>query len=130
MTAPADATAPVDAASRHRWRVLALLSLAELLAMSLWFSGSAVVPALQSEWHLSDSTATWLTIAVQLGFVCGTLLSALLNLPDIIKTRYLVAACGIAGAVSNATFGYYAQGPRLGITMRFLTGLFLAGVYP
>lgn len=98
--------------------------------MSLWFSGSAVVPALQSEWHLSDSTATWLTIAVQLGFVCGTLLSALLNLPDIIKTRYLVAACGIAGAVSNATFGYYAQGPRLGITMRFLTGVFLAGVYP
>lgn len=130
MTAPADATAPVDAASRHRWRVLALLSLAELLAMSLWFSGSAVVPALQSEWRLSDSTATWLTIAVQLGFVSGTLLSALLNLPDIIKTRYLVAACGIAGAVSNATFGYYAQGPRLGITMRFLTGVFLAGVYP
>ena len=130
MTAPADATAPVDAASRHRWRVLALLSLAELLAMSLWFSGSAVVPALQSEWRLSDSTATWLTIAVQLGFVCGTLLSALLNLPDIIKTRYLVAACGIAGAVSNATFGYYAHGPRLGVTMRFLTGVFLAGVYP
>jgi MFS family permease len=130
MTAPADATAQVDAASRHRWRVLVLLSLAELLAMSLWFSGSAVVPALQSEWRLSESTATWLTIAVQLGFVCGTLLSALLNLPDIIKTRYLVAACGIAGALSNATFGYYAQGPRLGITMRFLTGVFLAGVYP
>ena len=130
MTAPADATAQVDAASRHRWRVLALLALAELLAMSLWFSGSAVVPALQSEWRLSDSTATWLTIAVQLGFVCGTLLSALLNLPDIIKTRYLVAACGIAGAVSNATFGYYAHGSRLGVTMRFLTGVFLAGVYP
>jgi MFS family permease len=130
MTAPADATAQVDAASRHRWRVLVLLSLAELLAMSLWFSGSAVVPALQSEWRLSESTATWLTIAVQLGFVCGTLLSALLNLPDIIKTRYLVAACGIAGALSNATFGYYAEGPRLGITMRFLTGVFLAGVYP
>ncbi|HZI85707.1 MAG TPA: MFS transporter, partial [Pyrinomonadaceae bacterium] len=130
MTAPADATAQVDAASRHRWRVLVLLSLAELLAMSLWFSGSAVVPALQSEWRLSESTATWLTIAVQLGFVCGTLLSALLNLPDIIKTRYLVAACCFAGAVSNATFGYYAQGPRLGVTMRFLTGVFLAGVYP
>src|SRR5688500_623438 len=129
MTAPADATAQVDAASRHRWRVLVLLSLAELLAMSLWFSGSAVVPALQSEWRLSESTATWLTIAVQLGFVCGTLLSALLNLPDIIKTRYLVAACCFAGAVSNATFGYYAQGPRLGVTMRFLSGVFLAAVY-
>jgi MFS family permease len=98
--------------------------------MSLWFSGSAVVPALREEWTLSDSTSTWLTIAVQLGFVCGTLLSAFLNLPDIIRARYLVAVCALAGAATNATFGYYAQGPSLGITTRFLTGVFLAGVYP
>jgi MFS family permease len=129
MSAPADPTALVEAGPQ-RWRVLALLSIAELLAMSLWFSGSAVVPALRWEWNLSDSNASWLTIAVQLGFVCGTLLSAFLNLPDIIRTRYLVAVCALAGATTNATFGYYAQGTGLGITMRFLTGLFLAGVYP
>jgi MFS family permease len=104
--------------------------MAELLAMSLWFSGSAVVPALRGEWSLSDSTSTWLTIAVQLGFVCGTLLSAFLNLPDIIRARYLVAVCAMAGAATNAAFGYYAHGPGVGITMRFLTGVFLAGVYP
>src|SRR4030095_3222744 len=62
-----------------RWRALALLSTAELLGMSLWFSGSAVVPALRLEWRLSEATAGWLTIAVQLGFVAGTLLSAFLN---------------------------------------------------
>jgi hypothetical protein len=33
-----------------RWRQLAVLSLAELLALSLWFSASAVLPALRSEW--------------------------------------------------------------------------------
>ncbi len=120
----------VDAVPPQRWRILALVSIAELLAMSLWFSGSAVVPALRGEWNLSDSSANWLTIAVQLGFVCGTLLSAFLNLPDIISARYLVAACALAGAATNATFGYYAQGAELGITMRFLTGVFLAGVYP
>ncbi|HYN24487.1 MAG TPA: MFS transporter [Pyrinomonadaceae bacterium] len=130
MSAPADANALVDAAPPQRWRVLALLSIAELLAMSLWFSGSAVVPALRWEWNLSDSNANWLTIAVQLGFVCGTLLSAFLNLPDIISTRYLVAVCALAGATTNAAFGYHAQGAGLGITMRFLTGVFLAGVYP
>ena len=65
-----------------RWRALALLSVAELLGMSLWFSASAVVPALRVEWSLSEGTASWLTIAVQLGFVAGTLLSALFNLPD------------------------------------------------
>lgn len=127
MSAPADAAA---VAPPQRWRILALVSVAELLAMSLWFSGSAVVPALRLEWNLSAANANWLTIAVQLGFVVGTLLSAFLNLPDIISARHLVALCALAGAAANATFGYYAQGAELGITMRFLTGVFLAGVYP
>jgi MFS family permease len=113
-----------------RWRALALLSAAELLGMSLWFSASAVVPALRVEWRLSDSTAGWLTIAVQLGFVTGTLFSALLNLPDIVTTRHLFAICVFAGAFSNAVFGLYAQNPEAAIPLRFLTGMFLAGVYP
>jgi MFS family permease len=107
-----------------------LLALAELLAMSLWFSGSAVVPALRGEWHLSDAAVNWLTLAVQLGFVCGTLLSALLNLPDILPSRYLFAVTAIAGAIANAIFVFYAHGARSAIALRFLTGLCLAGVYP
>ena len=59
-----------------RFRVLALLSLAELFGMSLWFSASAVAPLLKAEWGLSDASATWLTLSVQLGFVAGTLASA------------------------------------------------------
>ncbi|MDQ2936051.1 MAG: MFS transporter [Acidobacteriota bacterium] len=113
-----------------RWRALGLLSIAELLGMSLWFSAAAVVPALRAEWNLGDSTVSWLTIAVQLGFVCGTLFSAFLNLPDVIDVRYLFAACAFAGALANAIFALYASGPNTGIALRFLTGLFLAGVYP
>src|ERR1044071_6150581 len=90
-------TLPTPAAGR--WRALVMLSLAELLGMSLWFSASAVVPALRIEWNLSESAAGWLTIAVQLGFVCGTLLSALLNLPDVLRVRYLFAGCALAGAI-------------------------------
>lgn len=119
-----------EAASPARWRALVLLSLAELLGMSLWFSASAVVPALRVEWNLSDSSAGWLTIAVQLGFVCGTLLSALLNLPDVFSVRYLFALSALAGALANAAFGAYAHDATTGIAFRFLTGLFLAGVYP
>lgn len=113
-----------------RWRALALLSLAELLGMSLWFSASAVVPALRVEWNLSDASVSWLTIAVQLGFVCGTLVSAFLNLPDILSVRYLIAASAFAGALTNAAFGVYAHDAKTGIAFRFLTGMFLAGVYP
>ena len=118
------------APSSARWRALVLLSLAELLGMSLWFSAAAVVPALRVEWNLSDSSVSWLTIAVQLGFVCGTLLSAFLNLPDVISVRYLFAISAFAGALSNAAFGAYAHGAPTGIVLRFLTGMFLAGVYP
>jgi MFS family permease len=98
--------------------------------MSLWFSASAVVPALRVEWHLSEAAASWLTISVQLGFVAGTLLSAFLNLPDIFSTRRLFALCALAGAISNATLGLLADGPGAAVALRFLTGLFLAGVYP
>lgn len=113
-----------------RWRALVLLSLAELLGMSLWFSAAAVVPALRTEWNLSPSMAGWLTIAVQLGFVCGTLLSAFLNLPDVLSVRYLFAVSALGGALTNASFGAFAHNEATGIAFRFLTGVFLAGVYP
>src|ERR671910_1379720 len=92
----------------RRWRVLALLSAAELLGMALWFSGSAVVPALSLEWQLSPSQISWLAIAVQLGFVAGTLISATLNLPDIISTRHLFAVSSFLGAIVNGIFAIYA----------------------
>jgi MFS family permease len=120
----------LPAVAPHRWRALVLLSVAELLGMSLWFSASAVVPALSVEWNLTDSQASWLTISVQLGFVFGTLLSAFLNLADIFKTRHLLAVCAFAGAATNALFALVADGPAKGIALRFVTGMFLAGVYP
>jgi MFS family permease len=107
-----------------------LLAIAELFGMSLWFSGSAVVPSLAREWNLSEGAANWLTLSVQLGFVAGTLLSALLNLPDIIKPRHLFTLTAIAGALVNSVFGLFARSVAVAIALRFLTGMFLAGVYP
>lgn len=98
--------------------------------MSLWFSGSAVVPALTKEWHLSASAAGWLTLSVQLGFVAGTLLSALFNLPDIISPRHLFTLTALAGAIVNGIFGWFAHDASVAIVLRFMTGMFLAGVYP
>ena len=98
--------------------------------MALWFSGSAVVPALEKEWSLSGSQASWIAIAVQLGFVAGTLLSATLNLPDIIPTRHLFAVSAFLGAATNWYFGLYVYDASTAILVRFLTGVCLAGVYP
>lgn len=98
--------------------------------MGLWFGVSAVAPQIASEWRLSESTAAWLTLAVQLGFVAGTLLSATLNLPDVIRPRYLFALCALLGAITNALLAWQVESVSVAITLRVLTGVFLAGVYP
>src|ERR671932_718323 len=78
---------------------------------------------LQAEWHLTESTAGWLTLAVQLGFVAGTLLSALLNLPDVISSRHLFTISAIAGALVNACFDLFAHSFGFGVALRFLVGV-------
>ena len=116
--------------SRAQWRNLGLLALAEVLGMSLWFSASAVSPALQDAWGLSVASAAWLTMAVQIGFVVGTALSGVLNLPDIVSSRRLFVTSALLGAAANAGFAFLATGLASGIVLRFLTGFCLAGVYP
>lgn len=109
--------------------MLALLALAELLGMSLWFAGSAVAPQLQVRFHLSGNAVAALTTAVQLGFVAGTALSALLNLADVVPARVLFAACALLGALANSTMAFAPDYTEL-FAGRFATGVFLAGVYP
>jgi MFS family permease len=112
-----------------RWRVLALLGFAELLGMSLWFSASAVTPQLRALWDLSTPEAAWLTTIVQLGFVAGTAVAAVLNLADLVPAGRLFSASALLGAVANAAV-LVAPGYGWALVMRFLTGFFLAGVYP
>jgi len=114
----------------HRSRALALVATALLLAMGLWFGVSAVAPQIAREWQLDADTTAWLTLAVQLGFVAGTLLSATLSLSDVIRARHLFALCALLGAIANAVLAWRVHSAGPAIALRFLTGVFLAGVYP
>ncbi|MGH8946055.1 MAG: MFS transporter [Acidimicrobiia bacterium] len=112
-------------------RVLALIAVSQLFALSLWFSATAVAPQLEAIWNLSLGEVAGLTLAVQLGFVIGALLSSVLNLPDVIPSRRLFSISAVLGAAMN--LGLLAMGPDTvasALGLRFLTGLFLAGVYP
>jgi len=112
-----------------RWRVLALLSAAVLLGMSLWFAGTAVAPQLSARWDLSPSQTAWLTTSVQLGFVLGTAVSAVLNLADVLPSRWLFAGSALLGAAANAAL-LAVPSFDWAIVWRVLTGFALAGVYP
>ena len=118
-----------DSAGARR-RALAYLSMAELLVLSLWFSATAVMPALSREWQLGDGGRAGLTIAVQLGFIIGTLLSALGNLPDIYSPRLLMAASAALGAAANAALALWVDNLGSALALRALTGVCMAGAYP
>ncbi|MEN9508731.1 MAG: hypothetical protein RLZZ621_1294 [Gemmatimonadota bacterium] len=109
--------------------MLALLACAELLGMSGWFAGSAVAPQLAERWALNASEVGGLTTAVQLGFVGGTALSAVLNLADIIAARRLFAMAAVAGALANLWLAF-APSYRTALVARALCGACMAGVYP
>jgi MFS family permease len=114
----------------ERWRQLAVLSAAELLALSLWFSASAVLPALRREWALGDGGSAALTIAVQAGFIVGTLGAALANLPDVWPARRVMIAGAVVGALANGWLAMAAEGLGAALALRFLTGVAMAGAYP
>jgi MFS family permease len=109
---------------------LLLLALAELLGMAVWFSASAVVPVLSLAWQLDDWGRAWLTMSVQAGFVVGAFGSALLNLSDRAPTHSLFALSAFLAAGATALIPLMAVSLDLALPLRFLTGLFLAGVYP
>jgi len=111
-------------------KALITLALAEVLTLSLWFSASAVVPALKAEAGISDVQASLYTSAVSIGFVIGTLTSALLTLPDRVAPIRLFALSALTGAAANAAILFVDPSSFLVILFRFVTGICMAGVYP
>ena len=118
-----------DDTDPFRWRALALVSLAVLLGMSVWFTASAVAPELESRWDLSSNQVAWLTTLVQLGFVAGTIVAAVMNLADVVPSRIYFSVSAVSAAAVNALL-VGASGYEIALVLRFFTGFFLAGVYP
>lgn len=134
MSDPAPAPAPAPgpnlvARPAGQWRALTALAAALLLAMTTWFSATAVLPQLRAEWDVSERSGALLTIAVQLGFVAGSLLAALFNLPDLVPPRRLMLYGAVLAAAANLCL-LLASGPALAVPLRFVTGIGLAAVYP
>jgi MFS family permease len=117
------------AAPRGRRLALVVLASAMLLSMTTWFSASAVIPQLRGAWGLTTATASWLTVAVQIGFVAGALVSAVVNLADRVDARHVFLWSSLGAAAVNGCL-VLAGSLWPAIALRLATGFFLAGVYP
>jgi len=112
-------------------RNVALITLAQVLALSLWFSSTAAGPAMLAEApSRGNFYQALLTSAVQAGFVLGTLVSAALALPDRFDPRRVFALAALLGAAANGAILLLPPGADGVIVARFVTGMALAGVYP
>lgn len=109
--------------------MLVVVCLAQFLGMTLWFSATAVTPLLIDHFNMAPAHAAWLTMAVQAGFVAGTLLSAVSNIADILNARVLMFIGSLVGACANASVLIAPSGAAV-IALRFVTGMSLALVYP
>jgi MFS family permease len=111
-------------------RPLLLIVLAELFGTSLWFSGNSAAADLRPLWNLNERDVGAMAVAVQLGFIVGTLAFALTGFADGFRASRVFAVCAWLGALANAGFALLATGLEQALCLRFLTGLTLAGVYP
>jgi MFS family permease len=113
-----------------KWPSLAALCGAQVLALSLWFSATAIVPSLRETAAIDDFTASLFTSAVQAGFVAGTLVSALLGLADRFDPRRLFALSALIACAANALILVVPPTSAAVTLARFVTGAAMAGIYP
>lgn len=118
------------AGRRGKAASIALLLACEVAAMTVWFASAAVVSSIRQTTPIDAQQAALLTSALQVGFVLGTLLSALLTLADRFDPRRLFMASALTAAVATALLSVLPPtGPAV-LALRLVSGLCMAGVYP
>jgi len=130
MTTARNAPPAAEPGSGAKWPSLILLTACEVMGLALWFSASAVIPALKAAFPLGHAQASMLSSSVAVGFVAGTLGSAVLGLADRLHPRRFFMISALIGAAANAAILWTVPSWGAVIALRFLTGACMAGVYP
>lgn len=110
--------------------ILPLIVLAQFCCTSLWFAGNAIVEDLVVTFNLSQQAIGSLTSAIQMGFIFGTLIYALLTIADRFSPSKVFFVSALLGALFNLGILFKSNTLPSIISFRFFTGFFLAGIYP
>ncbi|MCV9389332.1 MFS transporter [Reichenbachiella ulvae] len=114
----------------NQTKVLIFIVLAQFFCTSVWFASNSVMPALMAAYSFPDQAMGWLTSAVQLGFICGTLFYAFFNLADRHSPSRVFFVSALLAALSNSAVLLLSPEIVLFTVFRFFVGFFLAGIYP
>lgn len=114
---------------RPPW-ILPAIVVSQFAGTSLWFAANAVLPDLQRELGLPAQVVGSITSAVQLGFIVGTLVFALTAISDRFAASRVFFVCAVAGSAANLAVQLIKPQFAGLLALRFVTGVFLAGIYP
>ncbi|HTL96871.1 MAG TPA: MFS transporter [Gemmatimonadaceae bacterium] len=120
-------TPPNEAAARSQ---LAILAACLVLGMTPWFSATVAAPAMIAEWHLPVASGPWFTMAVQLGFVAGTLVGSLFMLSDRWRAERFAGWSAVVAGIATILIAERVRSASGALVLRAVTGAALAGVYP
>jgi len=109
--------------------ILPLIVLSQFAGTSLWFAGNAILPDVQQQLHIRSATGN-ITSVVQFGFIAGTLLFAMFSIADRFSASKTFFLSCLIGAVANVSIVWLAGNVTTLFVLRFVTGFFLAGIYP
>lgn len=112
------------------WWILPVIVVSQFAGTSLWFAGNAIIMDLPPAWHIDPGQVGIITSAVQLGFIVGTFVFAVTALADRFSPRLIYFMCSLLGALTNLSILLVVNDLPSLLAVRFLTGLFLAGIYP
>ncbi|WP_219821778.1 MFS transporter [Sneathiella aquimaris] len=115
---------------QKKWRSVALLSIAQIFALSLWFSATALIPALKEEFTIGDFHASLFSSSVAIGFVIGTFISALFSIADRFPPKQIFTISVLVASLSNISILLLDPLSNTVILLRLVTGVSMLGIYP
>lgn len=110
--------------------ILFTIVLSQFMCTSLWFASNGVMDDMVLHYGFDQKAIGHLTAAVQFGFISGTLCYAILTIADRFSPSKVFFASAILGAVFNLAMQFEFNSNFSILIWRFLTGFFLAGIYP
>ncbi|MEM7297448.1 MAG: MFS transporter [Bacteroidota bacterium] len=116
--------------SKKQIVILIVIVIAQFMCTSLWFAGNAIMPQLSEVLSLTSTDVGWMTSSVQLGFIVGTIFYAFFTIADRFKASNVFVISALLGSISNWMITLPGLDYSTILLFRFLTGFFLAGIYP
>jgi MFS family permease len=111
-------------------RILPTIVIAQFLCTSLWFAGNAIINEMAHDLHLDASFLAHLTSAIQVGFITGTLVFAVFTISDRFSPSCVFFVSSLLAGLFNLGISMDGINAHEILIFRFLTGFFLAGIYP